>query len=66
MDKNKSVLRDEKEAAEYLDNKISVATLRYWRHKKIGPVFCRLGGRVLYPEDELDNFISSSIVRPGI
>ena len=39
------------EAAELL--RTPVATLRYWRHCKIGPRSFRLGRRILYRRDEL-------------
>jgi hypothetical protein len=28
-------------------------TLANWRHKKRGPAYCKIGGRVLYPSDKL-------------
>jgi excisionase family DNA binding protein len=36
-----------------------VATLRYWRHLGTGPRSFRLGRRVLYRRDDLNNWIQS-------
>jgi len=36
-----------------------VATLRYWRHLGTGPRSFRLGRRVLYRRDDLNNWIES-------
>ena len=44
----------EKQAAEYLA--ISVFSLRRWRVYGGGPVFCKMGSRVVYPIKELDAF----------
>ena len=35
-----------------------VATLRYWRHLGTGPRSFRLGRRVLYRRDDLQNWIA--------
>ena len=45
------------EAAELL--RTPVATLRYWRHRNIGPRSFRLGRRVLYRRDELHAWIAT-------
>jgi excisionase family DNA binding protein len=45
------------EAAELL--RAPVATLRYWRHRNIGPHSFRLGRRVLYRRDDLHAWIWS-------
>ncbi len=34
------------------------ATLRYWRHLGLGPAGFRLGRRVLYRRDELEQWVS--------
>jgi DNA-binding transcriptional MerR regulator len=34
-----------------------VGTLRYWRHKGIGPRSARIGRRVVYRESDLEAFI---------
>ncbi len=43
------------EAADLL--RTPVATLRYWRHRNIGPHSFRLGRRVLYRRDDLRTWI---------
>lgn len=50
---------DEQRAAELLS--LSVGTLRNWRsrHSPNGPKWARLGGRVVYPIDELKAWLSS-------
>ena len=44
------------EAAAFL--RTSVATLRYWRHLGIGPAGFRLGRRVLYRQDDLEQWVT--------
>ncbi len=36
-----------------------VATLRYWRHLGIGPAGFRLGRRVMYRRDDLDEWVTA-------
>jgi excisionase family DNA binding protein len=45
------------EAAELL--RAPVATLRYWRHRNIGPRSFRLGRRVLYRRSDLHTWIDA-------
>jgi excisionase family DNA binding protein len=45
------------EAADLL--RAPVATLRYWRHLRIGPHSFRLGRRVLYRRDDLDAWVEA-------
>jgi excisionase family DNA binding protein len=45
------------EAADLL--RAPVATLRYWRHRNIGPRSFRLGRRVLYRRDDLHEWIDA-------
>ncbi len=45
------------EAAELL--RTPVATLRFWRHRNIGPRSFRLGRRVLYRRDDLRAWIDA-------
>ena len=45
------------EAAEVL--RAPVATLRYWRHRNIGPHSFRVGRRVLYRRDDLHAWIDA-------
>jgi excisionase family DNA binding protein len=49
------------EAADLL--RAPVATLRYWRHRKIGPPSFRLGRRVLYRRADLRTWIDSKAGR---
>jgi excisionase family DNA binding protein len=44
------------EAAELL--RAPVATLRYWRHLGVGPAGFRLGRRVLYRQDDLEQWVT--------
>ncbi len=44
------------EAAAFL--RTPVATLRYWRHLGIGPAGFRLGRRVLYRQDDLEQWVT--------
>jgi hypothetical protein len=44
------------EAADVL--RTPVATLRYWRHRRVGPPCFRVGRRVVYRRDELDRWIT--------
>ncbi len=54
-------------AARYLggeESPISVETLRWWRHKRRGPKFFRIGGRrIMYRRADLDNFIERGEVK---
>lgn len=36
-----------------------VNTIRSWRRRRIGPVFCRVGRRVIYDARDVDAFIAS-------
>lgn len=47
------------EAAELL--RAPVATLRYWRHRHIGPRSFRLGRRVLYRRDDVTAWIDAQL-----
>lgn len=46
-----------REAAEYLRR--SVPTLERWAKLGIGPLFCRMNGRVLYQLSELRRFVGA-------
>ncbi|MEQ4568001.1 helix-turn-helix domain-containing protein [Paenarthrobacter sp. CAP02] len=37
--------------------RIPVATLRYWRHKGIGPKGARFGGKLMYSRESVDAWI---------
>ena len=43
------------EAADLL--RTPAATLRYWRHMRVGPPCFRVGRRVVYRRDELDRWL---------
>ncbi|MBX4992854.1 hypothetical protein ABID08_002021 [Rhizobium binae] len=43
-------------AGKYLGG-VPVDTLRWWRWRRTGPTFCRVGRRVMYRRSDLDNFI---------
>ena len=49
------------EAADLL--RTPVATLRYWRHRDIGPHSFRLGRRVLYRREDLSTWIDAKARR---
>jgi excisionase family DNA binding protein len=49
------------EAADLL--RAPVATLRYWRHRNIGPHSFRLGRRVLYRREDLRTWIDAKAGR---
>jgi excisionase family DNA binding protein len=49
------------EAADLL--RAPVATLRYWRHRNIGPYSFRVGRRVLYRRDDLRTWIDTKAGR---
>jgi hypothetical protein len=38
---------------------VTIGTLANWRTKQIGPPFYRVGGLVLYADDEVDRWIAS-------
>jgi hypothetical protein len=41
------------QVADRYEGRISVRTLANWRYLGNGPAFCRIGGRILYPEEKL-------------
>lgn len=51
----------EKEAAVYLA--VSVHSLRRWRVYGGGPVYHKVGSRVIYGKDDLDTFLASCVRR---
>ncbi len=61
LDRNTvEMLLDEKEAARRLG--LSVATMRRRRLLRQPPVWVKLGGRVLYRQQDLDAYIESCVV----
>jgi Helix-turn-helix domain len=55
-------LLTQSETARFLGR--SVRTLSSWRRKGYGPAFHRIGGAVMYGAKDLNEFLSSSRVRP--
>ncbi|CAK0750965.1 DNA-binding protein [Gammaproteobacteria bacterium] len=49
-----SIVLDEYELAAYW--KISVKTVRRWRRELLGPAFCKVGTRSVYPLSEIEAF----------
>jgi predicted DNA-binding transcriptional regulator AlpA len=41
---------------------VSAAALRSWRHRRIGPRFCRFGRSVRYLRRDVDEFVARSAV----
>lgn len=60
MTERKLYLKPE-EVAERLG--FSVATLANWRTRGSGPRYIKVGHKVLYPEDEVDNFLEKFTLR---
>jgi hypothetical protein len=54
IDKKQAKHCDEYAAAEFLG--LSVATLRDWRFRRIGPPFCKFGKAVRYSRLELERY----------
>ncbi len=52
----------EAEKAEQLGK--TVRTLQYWRQKRIGPPFVKLGNTILYPDDESDKWLRALVQQP--
>lgn len=53
------------DAAKYLG--VSVQTLRWWRYRRSGPTFCRIGARrVAYRRADLDAFVQSGEVNMDV
>lgn len=38
---------------------ITLRTLSMWRYRQIGPPYRKLGARIVYPLDELDDWVES-------
>ena len=53
-----SPLLNEIEAAEYL--RVSARTLQWWRYRGGGPRYVKLGSRVTYRRNQLDEWIGAS------
>lgn len=50
------------QVSERYEGRISVRTLANWRSAGQGPPFSRLGGRVLYPEEQLVSWETKNTV----
>lgn len=60
---NKKRPMNDVQAAEHLG--ISVYTMRNWRNPPMrGPAFCKVGGRVVYFEKDLDRYLQLKRVDP--
>lgn len=55
-----SPLMTTEEVAQYV--RLSVETLRYFRQRDQGPRFARLGRRVMYRRQDVDNWIEAAVV----
>ena len=58
-----STLLTPTEVAEQL--RVSTRTLEFWRHQGRGPAFVRLGKRVRYRPDDLEQFIAEQRTAPA-
>ncbi|MFE7845313.1 helix-turn-helix domain-containing protein [Microbacterium sp. NPDC057407] len=38
---------------------ITLRTLAMWRYRQVGPPYRKLGARIVYPLDELDDWVES-------
>lgn len=62
-DREQRRLLTEREASAYL-GPITVRTLQDWRVRGLGPAYTKLGRRVAYSPDSLDDFIAAGRVEP--
>jgi hypothetical protein len=53
----------ERQAADYL-GAVTIRTLQDWRMRRVGPPYVKLGRRIGYRLDDLDEFVSASRVIP--
>lgn len=44
-----------KRAAEYIDT--TEGTLAKWRHQRVGPPYLKIGGKVLYRTESVENYL---------
>jgi hypothetical protein len=66
VEKNDDDLLTDHEAVEQeLPKRITVNTLAFWRWKKKGPPWVRLGHSVFYRRRDLRDFIRASTIKPG-
>ena len=52
------------EAAEYV--RLPLATMRFYRHKKVGPLSARIGRRVMYRKADLDCWIADQFTADAL
>ncbi len=62
MNEHQSQALTEHEVARRLG--LSVATLRAWRMRRMGPRFVRLGRAVRYLEIDIDEYVRARVVDP--
>jgi DNA-binding transcriptional MerR regulator len=43
-----------------------VATLRFWRHKGIGPRSANVGGRVLYKRSDVEAWLEEQFIKGAV
>lgn len=60
-----SELMGERQAAQFLENKIPVRTLQHWRRVRTGPAWLKIGRHVLYKKSDLESFLAESRVDPA-
>ena len=58
-----SALLSTRDAAAYLA--LSPRTLEKWRTRGVGPAYSRIGRRVVYRRDDLDEFVAAGVVGGG-
>lgn len=59
-----NTLMNERDAARRLG--LSVATMRRRRLFRLPPTWAKLGGRVLYREEDLEEFVAASLVGAAV
>lgn len=59
MGSQMTVLKSVEQAAEFLG--LKTATLNQWRTEGRGPLFCKLGRRVAYRQEDLDAFVTQGL-----
>ena len=52
----------EKDAAKFLG--VTLATVRAWRYRKLGPLYCKFNRAIRYPVEALAEYASKSEVQP--
>jgi hypothetical protein len=52
------------EAAAYMGDVVTPATLQWWRVVGRGPAYVKVGRRVAYHKSALDDFLEKGVVQP--